>query len=103
MSFGFDGILDLPLQVGLRHSYEPTSCSNSQKNKTLINIKVYRTKLQYLFVVYNWALRVGLVGVCYMFFVFFFHLLHNWMLVVSSMLLNGHCRPLNGTIAHHKE
>jgi hypothetical protein len=53
MSLGFDGILDLPLQVGLRHSYEPTSCSNSQKNKSSINIKVYRTELQYLFVVYN--------------------------------------------------
>jgi len=38
-----------------------------------------------------------------MFFVFFFHPLHNWALVVSSMFLNGHCRPFNGTIAHHKE
>jgi hypothetical protein len=70
MSLGFDGILDLPLQVGLRHSYEPTSCSDSQKNKTSINIKVYKTKLQYLFIVYNWALRVGLVGVLHVFYIF---------------------------------
>jgi hypothetical protein len=27
----------------------------------------------------------------------------TWVLVISSMLPNGHCRPLNGTIAHRKE
>jgi hypothetical protein len=103
MSLGFDSILDFPLQVDLRHSHKPTSCFNSQKDWTSINIKVYRTKLHYLFVVYNLTLWVGFVGACYMFFVFFFHPLHNWTLVISSMLLNGHCKPLNGTIAHYKE
>jgi len=56
MSLRFDSILNLPLQVGLHHSYEPTSHFDFKKNWTSINIKVYRTKLQYLFVACNWAL-----------------------------------------------
>jgi hypothetical protein len=102
MSLGFDGILDLPLQVGLCHSYEPTSCSNFQKNKTSINIKVYKTKLQYLFVVYNWALRVGLVGVLHVFYIFLSSFAQLGVGCFEHATL-GHCRPLNGTIAHHKE
>ncbi len=53
MSLRFDGIINLPLQTSLRHSYEPTSCFDYEKNKTSINIKVYRSGFQYLFVVYN--------------------------------------------------
>jgi hypothetical protein len=36
-------------------------------------------------------------------FLYFFIYESTWVLIVSNMLLNGHYRPFNGTIAHHKE
>jgi hypothetical protein len=43
--------------------------------------------------------RAKAIGVLYYSFIYE----STWVLIISNMLPNGHYRPLNGTIAHHKE